>query len=100
MCCGMDDALLCPYVVMTVPVQVLVSIGGFPINTSGECSTMFWCDHNVQWHRTILRCILHCKFNGTMLLIFSKNRSLYSVHCITNVLSMYLSIALVGSVMF
>ena len=37
----LDDAVLSPYVVMAVPEHVVVSMGGFPINVSGECSIMF-----------------------------------------------------------
>ena len=40
---------------MAVPMHVLDSMGGFPINVNGDYSIMFLCDSNVQeWHRAIL----------------------------------------------
>ena len=73
---------LAPYVVMTVPMQVLVCIGGFFTCTCDKCLILFWCDQCVQeWDRTICPCVFCCLFGGTIYVVDTLKEAFF-VFCV------------------
>ena len=50
---------------MTVPLQVLVSMSGFPVHSDRQCTISLWFNNGVQERDgPILLVVLHCKLYG------------------------------------
>ena len=50
---------------VTVPLQVLVSMSGFPVHSDGQCTISLWFNIGVQeGNGPILLVVLHCKLYG------------------------------------
>ena len=70
MCLGVYYTVFSPCMVMAIPMQVLVCIGGSSVYTCGECSIVFQSDLCVQeWNKTIHTCVLYCEFKTLSMLL-------------------------------
>ena len=50
---------------VTVPLQVLVCMSGFPVHSDGQCAISLWFNNGLQeGGGPILLIVLHCKLYG------------------------------------
>ena len=63
---------------MTVPLQALVSMRGFPVHSDGQCTISLWFDNGVQeGDGPILLVVLHCKLYGRVNTVYVLKEALF-----------------------
>ena len=57
---------------VTVPLQVLVSMSGFPVHSDGQCAISLWFKNSVQeGDGPILLVVLHCNLYGRVITVYA-----------------------------
>ena len=63
---------------VTVPLQVLVSMSGFSVHSDGQCAISLWFNNGVQeGDGPILLVVLHCKLNGRVNTVYVLKEALF-----------------------
>ena len=63
---------------MTVPLQVLVSMSGFPVHSDGQCTISLWFNSGVpEGDGPILLVVLHCKLYGRINTVYVLKEALF-----------------------
>ena len=63
---------------VTVPLQVLVSMSGFPVHSDGQCAISLWFNNGVQeGGGPILLVVLHCKLYGRVNTVYVLKEALF-----------------------
>ena len=63
---------------VTVPLQILVSISGFPVHSDGQCAISLWFNSGVQeGDGLILLVVLHCKLYGRVNPVYVLKEALF-----------------------
>ena len=65
-------------VMVTVPLQVLVSVSGFTVHSDGQCAISLWFNNGVQeGDEPILLVVLHCKLYGRVNTVYVLEEALF-----------------------
>ena len=63
---------------VTVPLQVLVSMSGFPVHSDGQCAISLWFKNGVQeGDGPILLVVLHCKLYDRVNTVYMLKEALF-----------------------